>query len=164
MKPTAIVSSARAAGRSAANPWLKVLLVLAGVLALPLAGWAETPAASAPSATQMSLTAQLAQLGVGLMVVVALIFVLGWLMRRIGPMAGQGDQHIRLVSSMALGPRDRLLLVDVGGKQLLLGASPGRINTLHVFDEPVADLSSAKPVDSDFARRLQTLLKRESDS
>ena len=92
---------------------------------------------------------------------VALIFALGWLLRRVGPMAGQGGQHIRLLSSLPLGPRDRLLLVDVGGTQMLLGASPGRINTLHVFEQPVADLSQAAAGNSDFARKLQAILKRD---
>jgi flagellar protein FliO/FliZ len=30
------------------------------------------------------------------------------------------------------------VLVQVGGKQLLLGVAPGRVNTLHVLDEPIA--------------------------
>ena len=90
-----------------------------------------------------------------------LIFALGWLLRRVGPMAGQGGQHIRLLSSLPLGPRDRLLLVDVGGTQMLLGAAPGRINTLHVFEQPVADLSQAAAGNSDFARKLQAILKRD---
>lgn len=106
-----------------------------------------------------SLAGQLVQLGLGLLVVVGLIFLLGYLMRRVGPLARQGGQHIRLISSYPLGPRDRLALVEVGGQQLLLGISPGRITTLHVLDEPV-------PADTDvpngeFARKLQAIMKRE---
>ncbi|SDR93339.1 flagellar protein FliO/FliZ [Halopseudomonas litoralis] len=122
------------------------------------------PLAAAPAATQnesgTTLIGQLAQLGLGLVIVVGLIFLLGYLMRRVGPMASQGGQHIRLVSSYPLGPRDRLVLVDVGGQQMLLGISPGRINTLHVFDEPVADAEGGA-VSGDFARKLQAILKRE---
>lgn len=121
--------------------------------------------ASAPaSASQTSVVAQLAQLGMGLLLVVGLIFLMGYLMRRVGPLAPQGGQHIRLISSLPLGPRDRLLLVDVGGKQLLLGASPGRINTLHVFEQPVADLPASGPMNGEFAQTLRGLLKREPKS
>ena len=91
----------------------------------------------------------------------SITIALGWLLRRVGPMAGQGGQHIRLLSSLPLGPRDRLLLVDVGGTQMLLGASPGRINTLHVFEQPVADIGQATAGNSDFARKLQAMLKRD---
>ena len=134
-------------------------------LALLLLGLPLTVSASesAPSAaSQVSLTGQLAQLGIGLLLVVGLIFLMGYLMRRIGPMAPQG-QHIRLVSSFPLGPRDRLLLVDVGGTQMLLGTSPGRINTLHVFAEPVAALRLPVASQTDFAKTLRTLLKREKN-
>lgn len=113
------------------------------------------------AASDSGLTAQLAQLGVGLLVVVGLIFLLGFLMRRVGPMAPQGGQHIRLLSSYPLGPRDRLALVEVGGQQLLLGISPGRISTLHVLEEPVVE-AEGKIVSSDFSRKLQALLKREA--
>lgn len=130
-------------------------------LALLPAGAAWAQAEAAPAASQVSLVGQLAQLGGGLLLVVGLIFLMGYLMRRVGPLAPQGGQHIRLVSSLPLGPRDRLLLVDVGGQQLLLGASPGRINTLHVFDQPVADLAAGGTAQSDFARTLRGLLKRE---
>lgn len=136
--------------------WLRVLLpALPAAMVMPLAA---APAASGDAGA--SLMTQLTQLGLGLIVVVGLIFLLGYLMRRVGPMAPQGGQHIRLISSYPLGPRDRLALVDVGGQQLLLGISPGRINTLHVFPEPVVD-SQGEAASGDFARKLQAILKRE---
>ena len=141
--------------------------ILPAILAAaPVTVWAaEERAVKAVGATNSaSLAGQLLQLGLGLAVVVALIFGLGYLMRRVGPLAPQGGQHIKLVSSLPLGPRDRLLLVDVGGTQLLLGTSPGRINTLHVFEQPIADLSAEAVGNGDFARKLQAMLKRGDDA
>lgn len=135
---------------------------------MPLGALAQTSEPAAGAAVSNvgggSLALQLGQLALGLGFVVGLIVLLGWLLRRVGPLAGQGGQHIRLVSSLPLGPRDRLLLVDVGGTQMLLGASPGRINTLHVFEHPVADLQAEVAANGDFARKLQALLKREGQS
>lgn len=138
--------------------WLAVLLLFTPALQ---AATEETPRVLG-SATQASLSAQVLQLGLGLVLVVGLIFLLAFLLRRMGPMAGIGSQQIRIISSLPLGTRDRLLLVDVAGTQMLLGASAGRINTLHVFAEPVADLAQARQ-QGDFARKLQALLKRESN-
>ena len=47
-----------------------------------------------------------------------------------------------------------------GDKQILLGISPGRINTLHVFDEPVLPDAAANTPSgqTEFARKLQELL------
>lgn len=140
------------------------LLLLLSAFAPGISMAADEPALAAVGNSSGSLIAQLLQLAVGLGVVVGLIFLLGYLMRRVGPLAPQGGQHIKLVSSLPLGPRDRLLLVDVGGTQMLLGTSPGRINTLHVFEQPVADLASATTGNSDFARKLQAMLKRGADS
>jgi flagellar protein FliO/FliZ len=135
------------------------LLCLFGALVclLSSAAYAQQPESGNP----INVAAQLGQLGLGLVLVVGLIFLIGYLMRRVGPLAPRGGQHIKLVSSLALGPRDRLVLVDVGGKQLLLGASPGRITTLHTFDEPVTELPVATGINSDFAKTLRTLIKRE---
>ncbi len=131
-----------------------------------VSGWFMSAAVcAAPAVTseaQTSVAGQVVQLVLGLLFIVGLIFLLGYLMRRIGPLAAQGGQHIRIISSLPLGPRDRLMLVDVAGKQLLLGASPGRISTLHVFDEPVAELPSQGTPGGDFAQKLQALLKREN--
>ena len=141
--------------------YLLGLLILVPSISLA----AEEPAVAAVGAASSgSLVGQLAQLALGLAVVIGLIFALGYLMRRVGPLAPQGGQHIKLVSSLPLGPRDRLLLVDVGGTQMLLGTSPGRINTLHVFEEPVANLTVEAAGNSDFGRKLQALLKRGADS
>ncbi|NLY59378.1 MAG: flagellar biosynthetic protein FliO [Gammaproteobacteria bacterium] len=130
------------------------------LLAAPLAGLAlPLTAAAAEPVPGVSLAGQLAQMGLGLVVVVGLIFLLGYLMRRVGPLAPQGGQHIRVISTLPLGPRDRLALVQVGDQQLLLGISPGRISTLHVLDEPVLD--DTETGSGDFARKLQAILKRE---
>jgi flagellar protein FliO/FliZ len=135
-------------------------LVPAALVLLAGAASAQTGTAHT-SAAQASLLNQVLQLGLGLLLVVGLILVMGYLMRRVGPLAPQGGQNIRLISALPMGPRDRLLLIDVGGKQILLGASPGRINTLHVFDEPVAEIPPDKAVAGDFAQKLQSFLRRE---
>lgn len=136
--------------------WRKLLPVL-----LLGPGYALAAAPTAPAAgIANGLSGQLAQLGLGLLVVLGLIFMLGYVMRRVGPLAPQGGQHIRLISSYPLGPRDRLALVEVGGQQLLLGISPGRITTLHKLDAPV-DENATDTAGGDFARKLQAMLKRE---
>ncbi|MBL4832876.1 MAG: flagellar biosynthetic protein FliO [Pseudomonas sp.] len=134
--------------------------ICALMLSLPSVAIAQ----QAGEGSQINIMAQLGQLALGLILVVGLIFLIGYVMRRAGPLAARGGQQIKLISSLPLGPRDRLLLVDVGGKQLLLGASPGRINTLHAFDEPVAEVATAAGLDSDFAKTLRGLLKREPRS
>ena len=114
-----------------------------------------TPAVAAPAAGSLSggMGGQLLQLVLGLLLVIGLIFVLAWLMRRVQRAGPAGNQVIKLVGSRALGTRDRLVLVQVGNEQVLLGVSPGSITALHVMNEPVEvpDPQTAPP---EFARRL----------
>jgi len=108
--------------------------------------------------------AYLAQLIVGLFVVVAAIVVLAFVMRRMtGAQAALG-RELRIVGGISLGAREKLVLVQVGDTQLLVGVAPGRVQTLHVLDEPIrVDPSDAvsRPGDTPFARRLRAVLQRD---
>ncbi|AZC49279.1 MULTISPECIES: flagellar biosynthetic protein FliO [Pseudomonas] len=137
--------------------------LLALFLAWPLWALAAEPAAStaAPVVGSSGVAGQLTQLVLGLLLVVGLIFFLAWLLRRVqqaGP-AGKG-QVIELVGSRALGPRDRLMLVQVGNEQILLGLTPGTITALHVLKEPV-QVPSAEQATPEFAQRLMELLGKD---
>ena len=134
------------------------------MLALPSAVMAAEPvAAVATPAAGSGVAGQLTQLVLGLLLVLGLIFLLAWLLRRVqqaGP-AGKG-QVIELIGSRALGPRDRLVLVQVGNEQVLLGLTPGTITALHVLKEPV-QVPSTEQATPEFAQRLMELLGKDKD-
>ncbi|WP_092167444.1 MULTISPECIES: flagellar biosynthetic protein FliO [unclassified Pseudomonas] len=130
---------------------------------LPLSVLAAEPVATAAvaPAAGSGVAGQLAQLVLGLLLVLGLIFFLAWLLRRVqqaGP-TGKG-QVIDIVGSRALGPRDRLVLVQVGNEQILLGLSPGTITALHVLKEPV-QVPTSEPASPEFAQRLMELLGKD---
>ncbi|WP_372965766.1 flagellar biosynthetic protein FliO [Marinobacter sp.] len=99
-------------------------------------------------------------LGLGLVAVIAVIYGCAWLIRRMTGMAGMNNNAIRVVSVLAIGTRERIALVEVGGQQILLGITPGSIRTLQVYDEPVVDVRNT--ASSDFARKLQSLMGKSS--
>jgi flagellar protein FliO/FliZ len=158
-------------GRFKKTLWALPMLALScGVLAAD----PVTPAASAPAPATPALTAansamssgiggQLLQLLLGLGLVVGLIFVLAWLMRRVQRAGPAGNQVIELLGSRALGPRDRLVLVQVGNEQILLGVTPGRITPLHVMNEPV-HVPESQSTTPEFARRLMEALGNKGAS
>ncbi|SFR50050.1 flagellar protein FliO/FliZ [Marinobacter daqiaonensis] len=100
----------------------------------------------------------LATLGIGLLVVLGLIFACAWLVRRMNGLTGMNTGAMKVVSVMALGTRERIALIDVAGTQILVGVTPTSIRTLHVFDEPV--VSGDREVNSDFAKKLRTMMGR----
>jgi flagellar protein FliO/FliZ len=136
------------------------------LLALPLSALAAEPVATVATAAapvaSSGVAGQLTQLVFGLLLVLGLIFFLAWLLRRVqqaGP-AGKG-QVIELIGSRALGPRDRLMLVQVGNEQILLGLSPGTITALHVLKEPVQVPSATEKTTPEFAQRLLEILGKD---
>ncbi|MBC3458928.1 flagellar biosynthetic protein FliO [Pseudomonas mosselii] len=134
---------------------LGVLLVSEVVIA------AAEPNASAAAPLPGGLGAQLAQMVFGLLLVVGLIFFLAWLLRRMQGNAQRGAQVIEIVGSRAIGPRDRLLLVQVGKEQILIGHSPGSIEALHVLAEPVEVPATARQAAPEFAQRLLELMGKD---
>ncbi|VVP23352.1 flagellar biosynthetic protein FliO [Pseudomonas fluorescens] len=140
--------------------------VLGFVLAMPFSVLAAEPiataAAAAAPAVSSGVAGQLTQLVLGLLLVLGLIFFLAWMLRRVqqaGP-AGKG-QVIELIGSRALGPRDRLMLVQVGNEQILLGLSPGTITALHVLKEPVQVPGGSEKATPEFAQRLLEMLGKD---
>jgi len=94
----------------------------------------------------------------GLVVVLALIFGSAWLVRRVNGVRGVNNSAMRIVSVLAVGQRERILLLEVGGRQVLIGVTAHNIRTLHVFDEPV--VTGSVKADSDFAAKLQVMLQK----
>lgn len=135
---------------------MRAFAALAALLASQACLAAATPAAT-PTAPG-SLGGQLAQMVFGLLLVVGLIFFLAWLLRRLQSTAVKGGQVIEIVGSRAIGPRDRLLLVQVGKEQILIGHTPGSIEALHVLAEPVEVPESARQATPEFAQRLMELM------
>lgn len=115
--------------------------------------WAAEGAASGPG--------YLLRLAVGLVIVLAALGGLAWLLRRLGG-AGLGRSGpVRVLGSAPVGQRERVLLVEVGDQQLLVGVAPGNVRTLHVLDEPVAEAEpSADGSGGAFARHLRSALQR----
>jgi len=134
---------------------------LASEAALPVAD-AESKVAPVSSGLLESsqVSGQIMQLVFGLLLVIGLIFLLAWLVRRVQqklPVKGS-QQAISLLASQALGPRDRLLLVQVGKEQILLGLTPGSIVPLHVLEEPVEVQATEGQFSSVLAQRLAKVL------
>jgi len=82
----------------------------------------------------MSASASLIQVTLALMLMVGLILGLAWLMRRFGQPLLQQQKKLQLVATLSLGIKEKIVLIEVEGKQLVLGVTPQQITSLHVLD------------------------------
>ncbi len=118
-------------------------------------------AAEVPGMTVTPLTgARVLEVAVGLIVVVACIALGAWVLRRTLRGVVGTDGALRVVGALSLGARERVLLLQVGSRQLLLGVSPGRIQTLYVLEDPLEVPAAERRAGRDFAAHLSGLLTR----
>ncbi|TZF86860.1 flagellar biosynthetic protein FliO, partial [Cognatilysobacter lacus] len=81
-----------------------------------------------------------------LLLVIGLILGLGWLAKRMPGMQRAGaSSQLKIVASVALGPRDRAVVLDVGGQQVLVGVGQGGVRTLHTLEHPLPVVESTAP-------------------
>jgi flagellar protein FliO/FliZ len=96
-------------------------------------------------AAPTSTAGGLAQVTFSLLLVLAAVFAAAWLVRRLRGFGRFGAGAVEVVADVALGTKERAVLVQVGKQQLLLGVAPGRVTTLHVLPEPVEVTRPAPP-------------------
>lgn len=105
------------------------------------------------------------QMFFGLFVVVALVFGMAWFMRRMGSIGGMASGNLKVLGGISVGQRERVVLIQAGDTQLLVGVAPGEIRTLHVMDEPIAmQADSAVKTSSGFAEKLHAAIKSRGNA
>jgi flagellar protein FliO/FliZ len=73
----------------------------------------------------------------GLVVVIVVLIAALWLLKRFQTGMRTPNGPMRVLATLSLAPRERLLLVQVGEQQLLLGSSAQGLACLHVLSTPV---------------------------
>lgn len=91
-----------------------------------------------------------------LIIVLGLLFGLAWLYKKLA-IKLPGSSHIKIVSSVMLGPRERLLVIEVQGKQRVLGVTANQINMLFELDQPLVD----DPAAPDWRTQFQALIQKQ---
>lgn len=66
--------------------------------------------------------------------ILAIIFIFGYILRK-SRFVQRSVGGMRLIRQMSLGPKERLVQVQVGDKQLLLGVTSQNVNLIMVLDE-----------------------------
>lgn len=133
--------------------WLFVLLALSSMQVL-----AETTASSAIGEGVTQPSEYFGQIVLSLVLVLLIIFISAWLLRRYGRFPGVAEGNLKVLGALSVGQRERILLLQVGEDQILVGVTSSRISRLHQLEVPV-EVKDNVPVTSQFSQRLQDALK-----
>jgi flagellar protein FliO/FliZ len=115
----------------------------------------SAPATALPSGSLLQLT-------LSLTLVVALILVLTWLVKRFNLTTPRASRAMSVVDEIALSPRERVVLVQVGNAQVLVGVGVNGLTALMPLATPI-DVPPAAGAAS-FADRLREFMHRPGAS
>lgn len=99
-----------------------------------------------------------------LVVVLALLFVAAWAVRRLQRVSGFSRGSIQVVSQLPLGVKERVLLLRIGEENVLVGCTPGGIRALHVWQGPCPEPEEMPRRTASFAEQLRGALGRGKPS
>lgn len=125
--------------------------------------WAEVksnPAVEASVTKEPLSSAYMGQLMLSLLFILGLILGLAWLVKKFNVIPQQGQRIIKILSTISVGNRDRISLIQVGEEQILISLSPGRITKLHDMTVPVEIEHNTQVATPAFAKTLSGLMNK----
>lgn len=138
---------------------------LLSIAALPGAVLAQSTPASLPDAG-----ASLFQVIIGLGVVLAAIIGGLWLLKRVTIAHGATAGGLRVIAGASVGPRERVVLVEIEDTWLIVGVAPGQVRALHQMPKgnlavaprpPGSTLGVPSQTGMDFGTKLKQIMERK---
>jgi flagellar protein FliO/FliZ len=108
------------------------------------------------------------QVLLSLALVLGAILLLGWAARRLRVLPRGRSGAMRVVDEVALGAKERAVILEVDGARLVLGVGEGRVALLHRGEAPAtpapsaADATGAAPAAPGFAELMSKALGRRA--
>lgn len=119
----------------------------------------QSIAPSTPTHTDSPLISVSAALGG----IILLILLVAWIARRFGfaGTSAAGKKTLQIRASVNLGPRERVVIVDIEDARLVLGVTASQITHLHTLP-PAPESEQPLPNNNpaDFQNMMKKLLKR----
>jgi flagellar protein FliO/FliZ len=136
-----------------------IRLLLIAALYSPLLASAETarPAYTPPPPAAMS-SGSVMQIIFSLILVLGAVALVAWIMKRINLPQHGAASLLKVISGVAVGQRERIVLVEVNDTWLVVGVAPGQVRTLHTM--PKGTLPSGTTLSSAPDGKFQLWLKQ----
>jgi flagellar protein FliO/FliZ len=130
--------------------------------ALVLTGVASYAQAAIPERSVATPFATLGKLGMALAFVLVAFWLVARVMRHLQGPQGRAHTSLHIVGALSLGNREKIVVVQAGDEQLVLGVTASQVNKLHVLNQPLATIQT--PELSDFRLKLKAAMKRQAVS
>jgi flagellar protein FliO/FliZ len=136
------------------NKLLNILIVFLSLFSV--SAFAESTSLKPASVEAFSMMGVL-NMVMGLVVVIALILGLAWVLKKYAKLPGNNQVDMKVLGGLSLGTREKAILIEVENTRLLVGVTPGHIQTLHVLS---GDIDVEKKTES-FESKLETVMESQ---
>jgi flagellar protein FliO/FliZ len=130
--------------------------ILASLMGVPVA-WATEVGAGG---TAPDLGSSALQMVFGLIAVLALLLVTLWVMKRISAPRGAVAGLLRVIAGIAVGPRERVVIIELGNSWLVLGVAPGSVSALAEIPRQEVPTTATPTAGHDFPAWLKQMMER----
>jgi len=101
---------------------LRLNLLFLSFYTMCCSAWAADAVAASPTGGVLKMV-------LGLAVVLAVMAILTWVLKRMMPGAGGNKQSVaRVVGGVSVGSRERVVVVEVAGRWIVVGVAAGQVN------------------------------------
>lgn len=139
---------------------------LIATLCTPLLATAQTtarPVYTPPPAAVSS--GSILQVIFSLLLVLAAVVLVAWILKRINlPQHGAGSL-LKVISGVAVGQRERIVLVEINDTWLVVGVAPGQVRTLHSMPKaslPIPQGEAPPGMDGKFQGWLKQMMEKRN--
>lgn len=136
------------------------IFILSAASFSPFVMAAETarPVFTAPPAATVT-SGSILQVILSLLLVLAAVVLVAWVLKRINlPQQGAGSA-LKVISGVAVGQRERVVLVEVNDTWLVIGVAPGQVNALHSMPKGASPVAASNVADGD-SNKFHSWLKQ----
>jgi flagellar protein FliO/FliZ len=123
------------------------------------------PAYTPPPASAVS-SGSILQVIFSLLFVLAAIVLVAWILKRINLPQNAPGSALKVVSGVAVGQRERIVLVEVNDTWLVVGVAPGQVTALHTMPKNVLpappDTTTPEVVDNKFKNWLKVVMEKRN--
>lgn len=119
---------------------MKILPNLLALSFFSLSGFAK-----AADAIAVSPTGGVLKMALGLAIVLGVMAVITWVLKRMMPGVGNKQSIVRIVGGVSVGSRERVVVLEVAGRWIVVGVASGQVSRLANLEIGSASLAESNP-------------------
>ena len=127
------------------------------LIAAPVVHAQESAVPALGNAPELLSAGYLMQVVGSLAIVFGAVVLMAVVVKRVNRSPSTGKASLSVMGSTSVGTREKVVLINAAGQQILVGVAPGNVRTLHVFDEPLATDTAEEAKPADFSAVWQSV-------